>query len=190
MEQAGAGLAMFAWGKMDTNATIPEAILCAMRNTRRYPVFGSNSLWQMYSTVPFRKVVRNAVVNKIAQYCPFFALKNSLYRRFLGMKVGDRTAIAFMVTMDMLFPELISIGGNTIIGYNTTILTHEYLITEYRLGEVRIGDNVLIGANTTILPGVTIGDGAVVSACSLVNRDIPEDCMAGGNPVRVIREKA
>ena len=63
----------------------------------------------------------------------------------------------------MCFPEKISIGENSVIGYNTTILAHEYLIKEYRLGEVRIGENVLIGANTTILPGVTIGDGAVVA---------------------------
>ena len=57
------------------------------------------------------------------------------------------------------------------IGYNTTILAHEYLIKEYRLGEVRIGENVLIGANTTILPGVTIGDGAVVAG-SVVHKDV------------------
>ena len=44
----------------------------------------------------------------------------------------------------------------------------------------------MIGANTTILPGVEIGDGAIVSAASLVNRDIPAGAMAGGNPVRII----
>ena len=49
-----------------------------------------------------------------------------------------------------------------------------------------IGKNVLIGANTTILPGVKIGDGAIVSAASLVNRDIPPGVFAGGNPVKII----
>src|SRR5699024_723563 len=78
---------------------------------------------------------------------------------------------------------------NTIIGYNTTILAHEYLIEEYRLGEVRIGSNVLIGANTTILPGVTIGDGAIVSAAALINKDVPAGAFVGGNPAKVIYTK-
>ncbi len=105
------------------------------------------------------------------------------------MKVGAETAVALMVMMDVMFPERISIGKNTIIGYNTTILAHEYLIKEYRLGDVIIGDGVMIGANTTILPGVTIGDGAIVSAGTLVHRDVPAGAFVGGNPMQVIKEK-
>jgi acetyltransferase-like isoleucine patch superfamily enzyme len=93
-----------------------------------------------------------------------------------------------MVMMDTMFPERISIGSNSIIGYNTTILAHEYLIDEYRLGNVKIGSRVMIGANSTILPGVTIGDGAVVSAATLVNADVPAGAFVGGNPMRIIRQ--
>ncbi len=106
------------------------------------------------------------------------------------MKVGDETAVALMVMLDVMFPERISIGRNTIIGYNTTILAHEYLIKEYRLGDVIIGDEVMIGANTTILPGVTIGDNAIISAGTLVNRDVAAGSFVGGNPMQVIREQA
>src|SRR5699024_11800422 len=87
------------------------------------------------------------------------------------MNVGKETAFALMVMPDTMFPEKISIGDNTIIGYNTTILAHEYLINEYRIGEVKIGNNVLIGANTTIIPGVEIGDNAIISAASLDNNN-------------------
>ena len=59
-----------------------------------------------------------------------------------------------MVMPDIMFPEKITVGDNSIIGYNTTLLAHEYLIREYRLGEIVIGNEVMIGANTTILPGV------------------------------------
>lgn len=83
----------------------------------------------------------------------------------------------------------ISVGRNTVIGYNTTILAHEYLIKEYRLGEVIIGDEVMIGANTTILPGVEIGDGAVISAGTLVHKDVPPGAFVGGNPMRLIYTK-
>ncbi|RBW71194.1 acyltransferase [Bacillus taeanensis] len=160
-----------------------------MRNTERYPVKGTNSLWQIYKTVSFFKVMKNFTIIQIARYMPFVSVKNVLYRKFLKMKIGDHTAVALMVMMDIMFPERITIGKNTIIGYNTTILTHEYLINEYRLGDVVVGNEVMIGANSTILPGVTIGDGAVVSAGSLVHKDVPPGAFVGGNPMRVIYTK-
>lgn len=116
-------------------------------------------------------------------------MKNWIYRTFLRMKVGEDTAFALMVMVDLMFPEKIKVGRNSVIGYNTTILTHEYLIKEYRLGEVYIGDEVLIGANSTILPGVTIGDGAIVSAGTLVHKDVPAGSFVGGNPMRMIYTK-
>jgi acetyltransferase-like isoleucine patch superfamily enzyme len=106
------------------------------------------------------------------------------------MNIGDQTSFALMVMLDVMYPEKISVGRNTVIGYNTTLLAHEYLIKEYRLGEVIIGDEVMIGANSTILPGVSIGDRAIVSAGTLVHKDVPEGTFVGGNPMRVIYTKA
>ncbi|MGE7603999.1 acyltransferase [Peribacillus sp. NPDC097675] len=160
-----------------------------MRRTTRFPVDGANSLWHVYKTVPFWKVVKNFIVIQLARYTPFLGMKNWLYRTFLQMKVGKHTSFALMVMPDVMFPEKISVGRNTVIGYNTTILAHEYLINEYRLGEVVIGDEVLIGANSTILPGLTIGDGAIVSAGTLVHKDVPEGAFVGGNPMQVIYTK-
>lgn len=54
-------------------------------------------------------------------------------------------------------------------------------------GDVRIGNDVWIGLNATILSGVTIGDGAVVAACSVVTRDVPAYAIVGGNPARLLR---
>lgn len=159
-----------------------------MRRTDRYPVTSSNALWQVYKTVSFWKVMKNFVVIQLARYTPFLSMKNWLYRTFLGMRVGKQTAFALMVMVDVMFPEKITIGKNSIIGYNTTILTHEYLMDEYRLGDVIIGNNVMIGANTTILPGVTIGDGAVVSAATLVYKDVPAGAFVGGNPMVEIKK--
>ncbi|MGD6977169.1 acyltransferase [Bacillus altitudinis] len=160
-----------------------------MRKTDRYPVKGVNSLRQVYRTVPFLKVVKNFIFIQMARYTPFMGMKNWIYRTFLRMKVGEDTAFALMVMVDLMFPEKITVGRNSVIGYNTTILSHEYLIKEYRLGEVYIGDEVLIGANSTILPGVTIGDGAIVSAGTLVNKDVPAGYFVGGNPMRMIYTK-
>ena len=129
-----------------------------MRKTTRYPVKGANSLWHIYQTVSFFKVAKNFIFIQIGRYTPSLRLKRWLYRTFLRMKIDRETSLALMVMPDLMFPEKITIGRNTIIGYNTTILAHEYLIDEYRLGDVIIGDEVMIGANCTILPGVTIGD--------------------------------
>ncbi|WLV23956.1 acyltransferase [Aciduricibacillus chroicocephali] len=159
-----------------------------MRKVDRFPVEGPNPLFRMYSTVSFLKVVKNFIVIQTSRYTPWITVKNILFRLFLRMEVGEHSAFALMAMPDLLFPEKIKVGRNTIIGYNTTILTHEYLTHEYRTGNVVIGDNVMIGANTTILPGVTIGDGAVVSAGSLVHKDVPAGMMAGGNPLQFIRK--
>ncbi|MET3682949.1 acetyltransferase-like isoleucine patch superfamily enzyme [Alkalibacillus flavidus] len=160
-----------------------------MRKTTRYPVTRSNSLWQIYKTVPFLKVCKNFIAIQIGRYTPWLKVKNGIYRTFLRMSIGDETALALMVMPDLMFPEKITIGRNCVIGYNTTILAHEYLIDEYRLGDVVIGDNVMIGANSTILPGVTIGNGAIVSAATLVHEDVPAGAFVGGNPMQVIYTK-
>jgi acetyltransferase-like isoleucine patch superfamily enzyme len=159
------------------------------RQTERYPVEGPNSLWQIYKTVSKWKGMRNFIFIQISRYCPILSVKNWIYRNLLGMKVGEHTAFGLMVMVDVFFPERIRIGKNTIIGYNTTILAHEYLIGEYRLGDVVIGSHVMIGANCTILPGVTIGDRAVVAAGSVVHKSVPPGAFVGGNPLQLIRSK-
>lgn len=53
---------------------------------------------------------------------------------------------------------------------------------------ITVGNNVWIGAQVCVLPGVTIGDNCVIGAGSVVNRDIPSDSLAVGNPCRVIRK--
>lgn len=157
-----------------------------MRKTVRYSVEGANSLWQVYKTVSFWKVVKNFIVIELARYTPFLGVKNWLYRTFLHMKIGEKTSFALMVMPDTMFPEKITVGTNSVIGYNTTILAHEYLIKEYRLGPVIIGSEVMIGANSTILPGVTIGDGAIVSAGTVVHKDVEPGTFVGGNPMKLI----
>jgi acetyltransferase-like isoleucine patch superfamily enzyme len=159
-----------------------------VRKLDKYPTEGTNALWQIYNTVSKWKAIRNFLVIQVTRYSPSLRFKNWLYRHMLGMKVGDNTAFALMVMVDVFFPEKIFIGNNSIIGYNTTILAHEYLVHEYRLGEVHIGSNVMIGANSIILPGVTIGDHAVIGAGTVVHKDVAAGSFVAGNPLQVIRE--
>lgn len=146
-----------------------------------------NALWYFPQvTGGYLRVARNAVVIQIARYTPSLALKNVLYR-LIGVRVGRYASVGLMVMFDIFFPQDITLGDNCVIGYHSTVLCHEFTRHEWRRGPVWIGHDVTIGANTTILPGVVIGDGATVSAMSLVNRDIPPGAFVGGTPVRRLR---
>ena len=87
----------------------------------------------------------------------------------------------------------ITIGDGTLVGHNVTIATlnHDYnpnnraSITPK---PVKIGKNVWIGSDSTILPGVEIGDGAIIGAGSVVTKSIPANTIAAGNPARIIRK--
>lgn len=165
-----------------------QALLPNLRHSRlqHIPASGPyNSLHDWAHIVPPLRVVRNFLIIYLNRFMPSLRLKNILYR-LTGMKVGAHCAFGLMSMVDIFFPELITVGDNTIIGYNTVLLGHEFLQRELRIGPVVIGPNVTIGANCTILPGVTIGEGATVSAMSLVNRDVPPHTFVGGVPIRIL----
>jgi len=102
------------------------------------------------------------------------------------MRLGRDVLIARGCYFDPGFSWLISIGDETTIGPNVTILTHDAapkLRTGYSLiAPVRIGARVFVGANATILLGVVIGDDAIVGAGSVVRRDVADGTVVVGNP--------
>ena len=88
----------------------------------------------------------------------------------------------------------ITIGKHVLIGPNVVVCTaghpldKEVRRSKLEFGKpISIGDDVWIGAGAIILPGVKIGSGSVIGAGSIVTKDIPENCVAVGNPARVIK---
>lgn len=142
-----------------------------------------NALWHWWRVVGFWKTVRNYVLMTLARASPSLRLKSWLYRR-MGATVGRHVSVGLDVTLDIFFPELITLEDDIIVGYDTVILCHEFTHDDYRTGPVRIARGATVGARCTILPGVTIGEGATVSAMSLVNRDVPAGEFWGGVPAR------
>lgn len=87
--------------------------------------------------------------------------------------------------------EAISIGNNVRVGANTTITDSDWHASDSRTHgpkPVRIGNDVWVGANVMILKGVSIGNNVIIGAGSVVSTDIPDNCIAVGNPCRVKRQ--
>lgn len=86
----------------------------------------------------------------------------------------------------------IVIGDDCLVGHNTVLATLNHDLDPSKRGDlhpapITIGRNVWIGANVTVLPGVTVGDNAVLAAAAVVTKDVPENTVVVGSPARVIR---
>ncbi len=103
---------------------------------------------------------------------------------YLGANIGNDVMITVGNTLDPYFPEKISIGDNTILGMGSSILTHEILDGELRVGDVKIGKNTLICAGCFILPGITVGDNCIVSP-GVLSFDVEDNTFAIGEPENI-----
>lgn len=83
----------------------------------------------------------------------------------------------------------IAIGNDCALADGVRIMDNSWhLPNSQKEGVVRIGNKVWIATNALILPGVTIGDGAIVAAGAVVTKDVPAKCMVAGVPARIIKE--
>jgi Acetyltransferase (isoleucine patch superfamily) len=86
----------------------------------------------------------------------------------------------------------ITIGENCAISHDVTIMDSDFHDIDYpgfkKSKPVLIGNHVWIGSRSMILKGVTVGDGAIISAGSVVTKDVPEKCLVAGVPAKVIKE--
>ena len=110
-----------------------------------------------------------------------------------NIEIGENFFVNFNFTV--LDEAKVTIGNNVFIAPNVSIYTachpinpaERNTMVEYAL-PVKIGDNVWIGGNVTIIPGITIGSNVTIGAGSVVVKDIPDNCVAVGNPCRVTKK--
>lgn len=141
---------------------------------------------------------------------PSHRIRNLLYRT-LGMRIGRRAAI--YGGAEVRHPRRIEIGEGSVIGHgaildgrlgirigpNVNFSTGVWIWTVQhdlrdpmfgtRGGQVEIGRDAWLSCRVTVLPGVTIGEGAVVAAGAVVTEDVPAYAIVGGVPARKIGER-
>jgi len=162
----------------------------------------------------FCKALLFYVGNNVVAHVPCGMLRNFYYRKILHIKIGKQTHVAMHQFITGYYTGCsIEIGNNSVINRNCYLdgrtgivvgdnvnvsfqcciitLQHDAKSTDFHCvpGAVRIEDHAWIGARALILPGVTIGEGAVVGAGSVVTRDVPPYVIVAGAPARKIGER-
>ena len=147
--------------------------------------------WKTAITLFYRRFV----VLRLFNWCPFVCLRVWALRS-MGVKIGRGVYLGFDLEIDTNHPELIEIGSDVTISHRCIITTHMASPAQGPLSDVfcsiakpvliKRGAWICIGA--TILPGVTIGEDAVVAAGAVVAKDVEPKTMVGGVPATTIRK--
>ena len=119
----------------------------------------------------FKWYFLNALVQAVKAFFMDFMLLTpfaSLFYRMMGAKLGNNVQINSKNVADI---SLLEIGDNSVIGGNATVIGHVFERKGLKLKKVKIGANVVVGLNAVIMPGVQIGDGAIVAAGAVVPKD-------------------
>ena len=132
------------------------------------------------------RVFLKRLLAKIAMVAPGgYSLRPWLHK-IRGVQMGDNVWISQFVYIDEIHPENVVIKDNVIIGLRSTIFTHFYLgrySPDNKAGKVVIEKDVFIGPNCTILEDVTIGEGSVIVAGSVVSKNVPPGVLYGPSPL-------
>lgn len=118
--------------------------------------------------------------------------------RWMGAEIGKNAVISYGIYLDVSGMKRLQIGDNILISPETLFFFHRRNLQEYYQGMnahdipmkeyyTKIGNNVQIGMRAMLMPGVTIGDGAVIGANAVVTKDVPPYAIVAGQPAKIIK---
>lgn len=163
--------------------------------------YGQVSLWRVIKQ--FFGNMRRKHLQKMMDWAilePFNPRKNRpRILRKLGCKVGKHVFIGDYVRIDLNHADMITIDDHAHIASGTRLLCHQRNMSDYCVGDdyaklgyiikpIHLCKGSLVGMDSFIMPGVTIGEGAIVGAGSLVTKDVPAWTVATGRPAKVVKE--
>ena len=119
--------------------------------------------------------------------------------RIIGCKVGKNVFIGSHVSFDSGHADLIELEDHVHIAAHSILLCHQrdlsnycvgddYAKLGYKTGRITLKKGCLLGTHTMVMPGVTVGEGALIGAYSLVTKDIPAWTIAMGRPAKVVKQ--
>lgn len=186
--------------KKKTKTSTTYKFLCLLGF--RYPIedYGDISLWNVIKQFfinGYHRLLINSMNWAILE--PFNPRKiRPIILRKLGATVGKNVFIGDYVRVDLNHSNLLTIEDGVHIAGGVRLLCHKKDLSKYRIGEIygnqaykygkiHLCKNCAIGTDSLIMPGVTIGEGAVIGAGSMVTKDIPAWTLALGSPAKVVK---
>jgi len=132
------------------------------------------------------------LLHAFARYLPMFPSWRVTIHRLRGVEVGKNVFIGTEVFIDDADPSLVIIEDEVTIIAQSTILGHTYIPKHFssffeKREKTTIKHGAYLALGTKVLPGVTIGEYAIVGACSLVTKDVPAYTMVVGIPAKPVR---
>lgn len=145
----------------------------------KIPYYWKYSLWTVICK-PIRKIFSAILIPT----CPINSIRILMYR-MCGYKIGKNTFIGMRCYLDDMCYDKIEIGNNVIISYGVFFACHG---KNQLHNKISIMDGAYIGMRTTIIAktDIVIGENAIIGACTLVNKSIPDGKTAIGIPCRII----
>lgn len=113
------------------------------------------------------------------------ALKRWLYVSVFRMDIHPSARFSLSTKFDLTNPRGVHVGAQSYVAFGVAVLTHD--LTRGVRQHTRIGQRCFIGCRSILMPGITVGDGAIVGAGSVVTTDVPPDTIVAGNPAAVLR---
>lgn len=136
---------------------------------------------------------KDHVLNVWAQTAPWNKLRIRMQRQ-RGVNIGKNVHVGTYVNMDLPYPYFITVEDGVSLAGSITILTHNKPLKYHQncsssyIAPVTIRKDAWVAVNVTILPGVEVGEGAIVASNSLVNKDVPPLTFYGGIPAKFIKD--